>query len=295
MATERPPPPQRIETDAIRRRHSSGGHAIQAPVVHVLLHGYPIGDPMLAQILIGAMESARIQHLDLVPVMGGLGDRPGPSAGLLLFGDMTATDVTTAQATGLPVVRIGHGACSDAPVVSMANDHVGGATTAVTHLRQAGHRRIALACGSDALFSWRERRAAWRNALTQDGLPADLDCQVDNSEPATTCAAFLAAWATGLRATAVFAANDIIAIGIYAAAAKLGLRIPTDLSVVGFDDIDDAAHMIPPLTTIQVAKQALGGAAVDAMVRLMAGETVSNRNLPTRLIRRASVAAPRVP
>jgi len=293
MAPERQPP-NRIETDAIRRRHTSGGHAIQRPIVHIVLHRFPSSDPMLSQILTGAAESARQQHLELVPVSGGLADRSGPSAGLLLFGGMTAADVTAAKATGLPVVRIGHGSSADVPAVSVANDHAGGATAAVTHLRQAGHRRIALVCGNDTMRHWRERRAAWRTVLTRDGLAADLDCLLGQSDPASACEAFVAAWAAGLRATAVFAANDIIALGIYAAAAKLGLRIPTDLSVVGFDDIDDAAHMIPPLTSIQVAKQALGSAAVEALVRLMAGETVSDRNLPTRLIRRASVAAPRL-
>src|SRR5690606_35214466 len=146
----------------IRRRHMSGGHAINRPVIHILLHRYPPSDPMLAQILTGAAEAARQQHLELVPVPGGLTDRSGPSAGLLLFGGMTAADVVAAQATGRPVVRIGHGTSADVPAVSVANDHAGGATAAVTHLRQAGHRRIALVCGDDAMRHWRERRAAWR-------------------------------------------------------------------------------------------------------------------------------------
>lgn len=292
MATERHPP-HRIETDAIRRRHTSGGHTIQRPVVHMVLHRYSARDLMLSQILTGATESARQHNLDLVPVAGGLADRSGPSAGLLLFGAMTAAHVTDALATGLPVVRIGHGSSTEVTAVSVANDHAGGATAAVTHLREAGHRRIALACGNDTMRHWRERRAAWRTVLTRAGLAADLDCLLTKTDPTSACEAFLAAWAAGMHATAVFAANDTIALGIYAAAAKLGLRIPTDLSVVGFDDIDDAAHMIPPLTTIQVAKQALGSAAVEALVRLMAGETVDDRNLPTRLIRRASVASPR--
>jgi LacI family transcriptional regulator len=93
----------------------------------------------------------------------------------------------------------------------------------------------------------------------------------------------------------VFAANDLSAIAVIKAAAELGLDVPGDLSVIGFDDIPEASTHTPPLTTVAQSMQLLGATAAELLVRLMAGETPSPTHirLPTRLIVRATTAPPR--
>jgi LacI family transcriptional regulator len=97
------------------------------------------------------------------------------------------------------------------------------------------------------------------------------------------------------RPTAVFAANDLSAIAVIKAANELGLDVPTDLSVVGFDDIPEASTHNRPLTTIAQPMQLLGATAAELLLRLMMGESPSPTHvrLPTRLIVRSTTAPPR--
>ena len=94
------------------------------------------------------------------------------------------------------------------------------------------------------------------------------------------------------RPTAVFAANDLSGIAILEVAAELGLSVPGDLSVIGFDDIPEASQMTPPLTTIRQPMQTLGATAARMVVALMAGETLEATHilLPTQLVPRATTA-----
>jgi len=93
--------------------------------------------------------------------------------------------------------------------------------------------------------------------------------------------------------TAIFAASDLMALGVVRAASEAGLRVPDDLSVVGFDDIQLAPHVTPPLTTVRQDKAGLGAAAGDALIELIdgAGDT-GVVTLPVELVARGSTAAP---
>ena len=97
------------------------------------------------------------------------------------------------------------------------------------------------------------------------------------------------------RPTAVFAANDLSAIAIIQVAAELGLEVPGDLSVIGFDDIPEASQMHPALTTIRQPMKKLGATAASMLVTLLNGESLSQNHvrLPTGLVRRATTAPPR--
>ena len=101
--------------------------------------------------------------------------------------------------------------------------------------------------------------------------------------------------ASPTRPTAVFAANDLSGIAILEVAKELGLAVPLDLSVVGFDDIPEASQMSPALTTVRQPMQTLGATAARMVVALMAGETLESTHvlLPTRLVPRATTARPR--
>jgi LacI family transcriptional regulator len=96
------------------------------------------------------------------------------------------------------------------------------------------------------------------------------------------------------RPTAIFAANDLSAIAVIERAATLGLTVPGDLSVVGFDDIPEAARLSTPLTTIRQSMQKLGEEAVEMLLALMESKQPSEMHvrLPTALVRRATTAPP---
>ena len=95
--------------------------------------------------------------------------------------------------------------------------------------------------------------------------------------------------------TAIFAANDQTALGIVAAAQTIGLRIPRDLSLVGFDDIPQAGQIHPPLTTVRQPMEQMGRSAVNTLLALLAGIEAASPviSLPTELVVRASTAPPR--
>jgi LacI family transcriptional regulator len=91
------------------------------------------------------------------------------------------------------------------------------------------------------------------------------------------------------RPTAIFAANDLSAFGVLAALREAGLRVPRDVSVVGFDDLPAAAHVQPPLTTVRQPLREMGGAAVRSLLARIAGEPAAGAvTLPTALVIRES-------
>ncbi len=92
------------------------------------------------------------------------------------------------------------------------------------------------------------------------------------------------------RPTAIFAANDLSALGVMDVAARAGIRVPDDLSVVGFDDVPEAALASPPLTTVRQPIQGMGAAAIELLVDLMAGKEVGGVHvrLPTELVMRGT-------
>jgi LacI family transcriptional regulator len=174
-------------------------------------------------------------------------------------------------------------------------DNEGGAITAVRHLHELGHRRIATITGMMDSRPGADRLRGYRTAVQQVGLAyrddyvAYGDFYAESGREAT--AKLLA---SDDPPTAIFAAADMMAIGAIRAAAELGLRVPEDLSVVGFDDIQLAPHVNPPLTTLRQDKLGLGAAAGDALVARIAGDPDRPplRTLPVELIVRGSTAAP---
>jgi LacI family transcriptional regulator len=96
------------------------------------------------------------------------------------------------------------------------------------------------------------------------------------------------------RPTAIFAANDLSAIAVLGVAAELGISVPDELSVIGFDDIPEAARHAPPLSTVRQPMQRLGEVATKLLIALMNGETPEQTHvrLPTRLAPRATTAPP---
>jgi DNA-binding LacI/PurR family transcriptional regulator len=168
-------------------------------------------------------------------------------------------------------------------------DQRGGARLVVRHLVELGHTRIAHLAGPAGWLDAGERERGWREELAAwDLAPAEL-----LAGDWTAASGFAAAARLDPATTAVFAANDQMALGLVRALVERGLRVPQDVSVAGFDDIETAAYTLPPLTTVRQDFGALGLAAVRALLGLLSGAEDQRGTLvePVLLVR-SSTAAP---
>jgi LacI family transcriptional regulator len=172
------------------------------------------------------------------------------------------------------------------------SDNNDGAAKAVRYLHSLGHRRIATITGQLETKPGADRLKGYRQALQATGLAyrdeyvAYGDFYVESGRRAMADLLSL-----DEPPTAVFAASDMMALGAIRAAGDAGLNVPADLSVVGFDDIQLADHMNPPLTTLRQDKAGLGAAAGTALMRLIDGEQEAVQPttvLPVELVRRGS-------
>jgi LacI family transcriptional regulator len=159
------------------------------------------------------------------------------------------------------------------------SDHRGGAKQAVTHLIGLGHRRIACIAGPQNLTVAVERWAGYRETMSRSGASATLLksswTEFANFDYSSAYDAARRLLARNPRPTALFASSDQQAIGALRAAADLGLSVPQDLSVVGFDDIPLSDLVSPRLTTVRQAVTDLSRVAIDTLIRLRKGESVS--------------------
>lgn len=167
------------------------------------------------------------------------------------------------------------------------SDHAGGARSAVAHLLGLGHATVHHLAGPATSFAAAERERGWRDALEAAGVAVPDVIRGDWS-----AASGHRAGAAVNDATAVFAANDQMALGLLRALADAGRTVPGEVSVVGFDDVADAADYQPPLTTIRQDFDALGERAVRALVSAIQGERATGVHaVPTALVVRESAAA----
>jgi DNA-binding LacI/PurR family transcriptional regulator len=178
-------------------------------------------------------------------------------------------------------------------VLSVRMDNAGGAHAAVTYLRQLGHRRIAFVAGPEGGRSTQERRDGYVRGLDVNGLGPASELIVSGGGMLEDGPRALAAlMKLPDRPTAVLCYNDLAAIGLLAAAVRSGVRVPNELSVIGFDNIPLAAYAIPPLTTVEQPTTALGRAAVTNCLRALAGEPAPDIVLRGRLVIRESAGPP---
>ncbi|MFE0590083.1 LacI family DNA-binding transcriptional regulator [Micromonospora echinospora] len=182
----------------------------------------------------------------------------------------------------------------DVPFVGATNWT--GGRTATRHLVELGHRRIGMIAGPDQVLCCRARLDGYRSALEAAGLPveSDLVVRADLTREAGHTAA-LALIDRPQRPTAIFTSNDLQALGVYQAARALGLSVPRDLSVVGFDDLPVAALVDPPLTTIRQPLTEMAATATELALALGRGERTPRigLELATTLSVRESTAPPR--
>jgi LacI family transcriptional regulator len=196
--------------------------------------------------------------------------------------------------TGYPFVLVNRHT-EPLPANAVVPDDYAGAMRAVEHLVALGHRRIAHIAGPEALSTGYRRRLGYQAALEQQGLPLDPALVVTGSyREAGGYEAMSALLAPAQPPTAVFAVNDLAALGAVRALYEVGLRVPDDMSLVGFNDLPVAAQMTPRLTTLHVATHLMGVAAAERLLALLSGVDVAVEPLvmPVELVYRDSTARP---
>ena len=235
-------------------------------------------EPFALQLLRGVSTALETTDYDVLAYAGSVsaGEHLGWErrslsrlGGTLIDGAILVTPTTTPTQTSVPIVAVDpHVGAADAATVTVAN--VEGAQSATEHLISLGHRRIAHLRGRTDLESAREREQGYRSALEAAGIPFDPTLVVDGSyRAADSTAGANAILDLADTPTAVFAANDLSAIEMMRVAAERGLRVPSDLSVVGFDDILDAGSHVPQLTTVRQPLPEMGTAAVRMLLDVL--------------------------
>ena len=220
--------------------------------------------------------------------------------GLLLFDgsvDLEQLMMLTGAPAPVPLIV----ACEEiprAPFHTVKTDNAYAAQQATRHLIGLGHRQIGHICGPRGNVLTAERAAGFAEAMQAAGLAVDAEWYLpggfDMQAGVTAAQRFVSLCR---RPTAIFAANDETAIGFIAGLRQHGLDCPGDVSVVGFDDLDLAAHVWPPLTTMRQPRAALGRTAATALIDVIEGERGSRvplyMVLSSELIVRASTSRPR--
>ena len=256
-------------------------------------------EPFSTEILKGASQAITGTGYELLAYSAA--GRPGSGAGwerrylsrlggTLIDGAVLVTPTVVDSGDDIPVVAIDpHTGPTGMPTVD--SDNLAGAVLATEHLLRLGHRRIGFLAGRPDLESSRLREQGYRRALAAAGIRPDPELvRVGDYRRESAHAPARELLSLPDRPTAIFAANDLSAIGTMEAALSLGLSVPGDVSVVGFDNVPESALTSPPLTTVHQPMHQMGSEAIHLLIQLMtgSGERGAHVRLPTGLVERSS-------
>ncbi|MCM6761553.1 LacI family DNA-binding transcriptional regulator [Rathayibacter sp. ZW T2_19] len=280
----------------------AGGETRHAPRIIDVVVGHLDGT-WISRVLAGIEETAAASGVDLVLTVARrdsdwisrLLRRPSLGAIVVLV-DTTSAQLNLLTTADIPVVVVDPISRPPLDVASIGATNWNGGRMAAEHLLALGHRRFAIVGGTRTHLYSSARIDGFTSALREAGLdvPRDriLHCDWDRRRASAAAATLLAA---SSRPSAVFACSDIMGLGVYDAAQELGLRIPDDLSVVGFDDVRESAWAAPPMTTVHQPIADMGAAAFrmllqahQSAVPLSPSTRATRIELETRLIERAS-------
>lgn len=216
--------------------------------------------------------------------------------GLLLVLPRSPTDyIGTLTRHNFPFVLIDHqGNGRDCPAVGATNWQ--GAYNATEYLVKLGHTRIGFITGWMDLGCAEDRLAGYRSALRTHHIPESPDLIYEGTfEQKDGYAGASALLDLPAPPTAIFASNDVMAMGVMDAVHNRRLRVPDDVSVVGFDNIPQSAMVYPPLTTVQQPLEQMGRVATQMLLGILKNpaKDVARIELPTELVVRASTSAPK--
>ncbi len=270
--------------------------SLRTNVIGVLVAEF---EPFSAELLKGVSEAIGETGYELIAYSGRHhGDQVGWErrslvrlGGSVIDGAIVVTPtVVDAHNGGIPVVAVDpHTGPTDVPTVD--SDNYGGAIIATEHLLSLGHRRIGFIGGRPDLESARMRERGFRDAMSRAGVAVEDDLVVVGGFRAESAEGPARALLSRHdRPSAVFAANDLTAIRTMEVAGELGLDVPGDVSVIGFDNVPESALATPPLTTISQPLKEIGATALRMLVSVLAGvdPEPAHVRLPTTMVERAS-------
>jgi LacI family repressor for deo operon, udp, cdd, tsx, nupC, and nupG len=253
--------------------------------------------PFFARVLDGAQSAARELDLAVVVSSGWDGETLARACGTRQFDGLVVCSPDDAQLGELPVSTPVVFLDADPALVqgsplrrTLELDVAGGMASAVRHLRELGHRQLGHLRSTDSAYTFRSRQTGFEHAAA--GLEVrEVGVSINGGLEAARAAArdLLTPADPATRPRAVVCDDDVVAAGLYHAAAELGLRIPDEVSVVGIDNILAAALFAPALTTVDLPGEDLGSAGVSMLAALIAGEQpAAPPPLPTTLLLRES-------
>jgi DNA-binding LacI/PurR family transcriptional regulator len=296
------------ELDYVPNALARGLLKSRVPVVAVIVHD--ITDPYFAEIVRGVEDAASAAGY-LVITCSSERDAERERSYVRLLRSMRAAAVVFAgsgldapalneemdrhlaamRADGAAIVHLSPHARGE-PDVGV--DSAAGIAAMVAALVEQGHRRIAFLAGPQSLYVSRERLDGYRRGLRAAGIAYDEGLVVGTTFDAEGGArAIDALRVAGTTFTAVSCANDLLAIGALQRLVALGIEVPGDVSVAGFDDISTAALAAPGLSTVRLPLRAMGRLGFQHADRMLAGEEPPPVRLPTAVVLRGSTAAPR--
>jgi LacI family xylobiose transport system transcriptional regulator len=284
--------------------HRRRGGPAPAPLLDLVFH--ELDSPWAVEMIRGVENVAREAGLNVVLSESAGRLTPGqtwvdgvltrrPTGVILVLSNLDAAQRGQLTSRGIPFVVVDPAGDPGDEVPSVGATYWHGGLAATRHLIDLGHRRIALIGGPSRMMCSRARADGYRAALETAGVPVDpaLIREGDfHHESGYLLGRELLTAAD--RPTAVFAGNDLQAMGLYEAARELGLRVPQDLSVVGFDDLPMARWTSPPLTTVRQPLVEMAEAAARLVIAIGRGTKPASlrTDLATRLVERGSTAAP---
>lgn len=199
-----------------------------------------------------------------------------------------------AHSTNTPLLAIDR-EFTDTSITTISVDRFSGAYEATKHLIQLGHTRIGCVTGIGNSNRESQRLLGYQKALHEFDIPYDEKLVYNGDFRAESGrSAFSSLWSQGI--TAVFACNDMMAMGIYLASRRANVNIPTDLSIVGFDNVFFSEYIYPPLTTVAQPLEEIGYEAAKQALLMASSKHCQPRTvlLQTSLIERESTAAPKI-
>lgn len=201
----------------------------------------------------------------------------------------SSVDLIRTRISTLPAIAVTSN--PETELLTASVDQLLGAKLAVEHLVGLGHRDIAHVAGPMDWLDAQGRARGWRAVLDDAGLTVRDPLVGDWTADSGYALATSAEWPTSV--TAVFCANDQMALGLLHGLAEKGVRVPDDISIVGFDDLPEARHFTPPLTTVRQDFHRLGQRTVDALVAAIEGREAPQRTLidPELVVRNSAAPA----
>ncbi|MFD8300381.1 LacI family DNA-binding transcriptional regulator [Streptomyces bauhiniae] len=301
-ATTRTRVEELLRTHGYRRRRAE---VTRSPLIDLVFH--ELESAWAMEVIRGVENVARDAGLSVVLSESAGRLTPGrtwadqvagrrPHGVILVLSGLDAAQQALLTSRSVPFVVMDPAGDPGADVPSVGATNWQGGLAATRHLIDLGHTRIGAIGGPSRMMCARARLDGYRSALETAGLPAD-PALIREGDFHHESGHRLGLDLLGRpdRPTAVFAGNDLQALGLYEAARELGLRVPEDVSVVGFDDLPVARWVGPPLTTVRQPLTEMAEAAARLVLELGRGErerTATRLELATSLVVRSSTAAP---